>query len=766
MDPISLVGRHDDQEVAQALMARSVRLLTLWGPPGIGKTSLAHALVADASPSAFVSLASVQGLEEFEAAVVPTLSRLSRGWVVLDNIEHLLHDEADGPAVLGCIRRWLDDTPPTVSFLVTSRRRLRMAEEHPVELKPLDAEHSLELFIQLLQRHRPGFTPQQENRGVLLDLVRALDGLPLAMELAAPRWELLGTAELLRRLSAPLAVLAGPSHTDPRHATLRRAIAWSWDLLEARDQRALESLAVFAGPFALSDAEALLGPGALDRVESLRNNGLVQVPSPGHLEMLATIKAFAREQTTPERALELANAHATWLIDRCGDLNSRQSVAGVRGEVWPAARFLVERRDPRVPDVLGLLQLAAPGQNLGLFDDAIARMDSARTRLMRSHALRRARRPQQALEDVEAGLAMDPDPKVRAHLQVMVGILACDRLEFQAAEGSFERALVLARASGNRRAEAMAVGNLAVIDSNLGRFESSERRYEAALRSCRAVGLPRQEAHLLVNLGLLRQEQGLFESAEVAYRKAIAVLETEESWILSHAEGALGVLYHEMGRLEEAYTLHEQAHEHLADVGTDQPRSLALARLAATEAALGDVSSARAHLREAMLPWADQPEKAPGMVPLFEALVAQVEGRDDEVARLVKRTAATHSRTTARIVLRILRRKMTSGVPALEVGEDWFEPPDGERADLGRHASLRRMFHALVDAREANASLEVFELFEAGWPGEQITVDSSRNRVHVNLAKLRALGLRGLLLRSNTGYLLDPSVPIERSDRV
>jgi tetratricopeptide (TPR) repeat protein len=592
--------------------------------------------------------------------------------------------------------------------------------------------------------------------------VQALDGLPLALELAAARWELMGTAELLRRVSASPAVLADPGQADPRHATLRRAIGWSWALLDAGDQRALQALAVFRDPFALDDAEALVGPGALDRLALLRDSGLVQVASPGRFRLLTSIRAFVRDQTPEPLRLALAEAHATWLVARCADLDAGPSVGGVRGEVAAAARFLVERDDPRALHVLELLDIASPGQHLGLFDAVIARRDSAGARLVRSRALRATGRGAEALDDVAAGLAMDPDPRTHAMLELMVGAVTYERGDLQASLAGFERALALARASGNRRAEALAVCSLAVIDSDQGRLESSERRYEAALDGFRAVGDLRHEATTLLYLGLLRHEQGLLEPAEAAYRDAIDRMTRNGDRLLAFAEGTLGVLCHEAGRLEEARTLHQRACGRVATSTAGRSRSLALARLAAVEAALGDLGSAREHLREASAP-SGLDEATRGFVCLAEAFVALVEGRDDEVSRLAREVGhRTGGRTDARIGLRILRRGTASGDAPLVVGDDWFEPPGGARAGLRRHASLLRMFHALVDAREAGVSLDVRGLFDAGWPGQRISSASERNRVHVNLAKLRTLGLREVILREGDGYRLDPAVPIVR----
>jgi len=302
--------------MARELMSRPVRLLSLWGPPGVGKTRLARELADDVDPSVFVPLDATADIEGLDATIGPMLAQRSRGWLVLDNIEHLLDDDVAGPGVLERIEHWLDTTPSTVSFLVTSRRRLRLADEHPVPVDPLDPDSSRALFTSLVRRQRPDFDPEAEDAEVLDRLIAQLDGLPLAIELAAARWELLGTRGLLERMSAPLDVLASGAAADPRHRTLRQAIAGSWRLLGPTERHALQAMATFGGRFTATDAEALVGERALESLESLRDSALIQIPSPGRFEVLSSIRAFAREETEPEDARQLAEKHATWLYDR------------------------------------------------------------------------------------------------------------------------------------------------------------------------------------------------------------------------------------------------------------------------------------------------------------------------------------------------------------------------------------------------------------------------------------------------------------------
>ncbi|MBX2802902.1 MAG: tetratricopeptide repeat protein [Myxococcales bacterium] len=744
-----------------------MRLLTLWGPPGIGKTRLARELAGDLKDPVWVALAGARGLAGMQAAVAPLLSELSNRWLVLDSLEHLLDDGEDGPKVVTQLQDWMT-SHERASVLVTSRRLLRLPDEHAVALQPLSAESALELFVARVRRHRPDYTLRESERPALLRLVEALDGLPLAVELAASRWDLLGTEGLLERLGKPLEVLQQPRAGDPRHATLRAAIAWSWDLLEPADQHALMALAAFAGPFTAADADALAGPDVLSHLEVLRDSALVQVTEPGRFQLLASVQAYAREHTPEERAEALALAHAEWCIGKHPDWEYGTAFPEERDDLAAAARALVARSDVRAARALLLLGSAAPGQHLALLDEAVGRLDRPLVRRARGRAHRLRGQHEAAAADFDAGLAATPDPVMRAQLQRELGVLHHQRGELEEAANHYAQALQAAEHAGDVRASAVAIGNLGAVDHDLGRYERAEERYASALAGLRRVSDRRAEATVLANQAVLRQEEGQLEAAEAAYRTVLSLHEAAgDVRMRAITEGNLGLLLHELGNPEQARQLHSQAWAHLQDIPDSKSRGLCLARLGAAAAAMGDTEAARRHFQEAARQVAYSEDRVPAVVvDLFEAFLSQAEGRTDDVAKRLERASeAIRISGDARVAARLLRSAVPEAQPALEVGDTWFVPPGGDRADLSRHASVRRMFQALVAARRAEppVSLDVDGLFEAGWPGERIAVESTRNRVHVNLAKLRTLGLRGILRRTPEGYELDPEVPIRQA---
>ncbi len=303
------IGRETDIDGLDALFADGRRLVTVWATAGMGKTRLAteYALRMRSSGGtvAFCDLTECRSAADVVGAVAAALGssfasgdldgeiqRIGRvlagrprQWVVLDNFEQVVEVAAE------TVARWVS-IATRCRFLVTSRERLRLRGEASYELSPLslpsdaiDAEASdaVALFCDRARDLDPDFTIDAENREALIQLVRRLEGIPLAIELAAARVDVLGVWGLLERLSERLLVLgAGQRDLSPRQATLRGAIAWSWDLLDGAERACLAHSSVFQGGFTLEAAEAVLVVGdderaILDVLQSLRDKSLLRV---------------------------------------------------------------------------------------------------------------------------------------------------------------------------------------------------------------------------------------------------------------------------------------------------------------------------------------------------------------------------------------------------------------------------------------------------------------------------------------------------------
>ena len=355
----SFLGREELLAAVTDLLAGH-RLVTLTGPGGIGKTRLALATARaaaaghsggtwlvdlaavasdDAVPAAVAAV--LRGHDATADAVVAVLGR-RRALLVLDNCEH----------VLGAVRPLLDRVLrdcPQVSVLATSRELLAVAGEHAVEIPPLEPGAAARLFAERARATDSSYVADDGDRRVVRDICRRVDHLPLGIELAAARVRALPLPEIERQLERSLRLLV--SARSGRHHSLAETIGWSYDMLAAPQQQALQLLSVFTGSFTLPAAErvcALAGVPAEEVVAlvgELTDRSLLSLVTPDRYRMLQTVRSFtAGRLAAAGRVDEARTAQATALTELAESLAAQQLTSA---EAEAARHFEVEYDDLR-----------------------------------------------------------------------------------------------------------------------------------------------------------------------------------------------------------------------------------------------------------------------------------------------------------------------------------------------------------------------------------------------------------------------------------
>jgi predicted ATPase len=529
--PSPLIGRDAELAGAEELLRQDdSRVLTLLGSAGTGKTRLAleiaHRMASRYRDGArWVHLGGTtdpelvlsrvgQALGVGEAGTQPLPGRVADALagrellLALDNLEHLL---LAAPAIADLVA-----SAPGLTVLVTSRAPLRIRGERVFPVGPLpspdpedDAERlraspAVRLFAERARDADPGFRLDDDQLPAVAEICRRLDGLPLAIELAAVRVNLLTPDAMLARLDRRLPLLTGgPRDLPARHRTLREAIAWSHDLLEDAERRVLHRLSTFAGGCGLEAAETVCGepegPPTLDLLQGLVDHSLVRrtggADGEARLSMLETIREYAADRLSEDGAEE-ERARARHLsYYRALAQEAEQKLVGHGQAAW--LDRLEQEHDNFRAAMAWTLDTDRHVEGLGLAV-ALWRLWDARGHLSEGRRW---------IDWLLVGAGAAPT-RLRIRALYAAGVLADAQEDYDAAETCFRETLELNRAEGDRWGVANALNNVGVMALRRGDHAAAHALYEESVRLWREIGNDAAVDLALSNLGNVARLRG------------------------------------------------------------------------------------------------------------------------------------------------------------------------------------------------------------------------------------------------------------------
>lgn len=606
------VGRARELSELRGLVS-SDRLITLTGPGGSGKTRLAVQLASDlSSPVYWIDLSTVRDPDQVADSVRRELGlgeqpdRSTRD-LVIDHLRNrsalLIFDNCEqiSAAVAGLVQALLDQCGD-VEIVATSLQPLGLPRERVYTVPPLSVSpgegvsEAAQLFVDRAREVLPSFEATAANLAVIDAICRRLDGLPLAIELAAARVRVLSLAQIADRLEEALNLLSrGTSAQSTRHQTLRAVMAWSYRFLSPVEQILLRRLSVFVGTFTLDMIEAICADAkvsSLDVLCDLIEKSLVVVhPSAedqsARYHLLEPIRQYAQEQL--EAAGEMERLHdrlLQWATEVAEQADPE--LVGPRQREWLQRltadyvnlRAALESARRRELSEEGLRLSAALGRYWWSRGEFTAgsywlEMFLARTDAAPASAARRAKacqyiaaflyrqgRLERAAHFAQQSLALrrplNDDREIAESLNLL-GMIASDASEYAAAEAYYQEALRLRQMTGETRGVAVVLCNLGYVLRLQGQYDRAHEYYEQSLAYYRQSGDARGIATVLINLGNIHMTRGDLTGARPLYEESLALSQQlGDQWGVVRGTSSLAVLALNSSEYEHAATLLQQ----------------------------------------------------------------------------------------------------------------------------------------------------------------------------------------------------------------
>ncbi len=638
----AFVGRRESLDEIARRFDSGTRLVSVFGIGGTGKTRLATRFgwtwLGDYPGGVwFCDLSQARGVDGIAFAVAQALgvplgkddpltqlghaiAGHGRCLVILDNFEQVVRHADE------TVSQWLNRAPDA-RFIVTTREVLGLKGEQVMALSPLHTEDAVTLFLRRAESAQPDYCPRGEDTSSIARLVNLLDGLPLAIELAAARVRVMAPKTLLARMSERFKLLSSVGARQDRQATLRAVLDWSWDLLAMPERDALAQLSVFEGGFTLESVEAVIdlsahddAPLAMDALQSLVQKSLVRPVGQGGMrfDLLVSVKEYAAEHlrsvgrypgSGPSARLAAEIRHGGYFAAADRSLaTAEDSVeldnfivacrrAATRGDAGVAAAALdrawagLRMRGPfRVGIELAAAVRATPG-----LDDA----DAALAEWVEAAALNESGKDAEAYVHYERSLASarraGHRPRESRALEGMAfAALLGGRLDDALAHAT--QALAIASEIGDRQLEARALARIGCFYHFEGSLQEAVDRYQSALAIAREAEDGDLEGSILGNLAVAFGLLGMGDEARIQMEAGIdAARRTGNRRLEGNARGNLGMLHQVQGRFDMAHDSGSAALAIAREMGNVRLECVALCNVGAACESLGRLDEAREH---------------------------------------------------------------------------------------------------------------------------------------------------------------------------